>query len=310
MNAVEVSSLTKKFGDFTALRGISLSAGEGEIYGLVGPDGAGKTTLIRILVGIMSADEGNISIFDKDVLKSPESIKRFTGYMSQRFSLYGDLTVKENLDFYSDLFEIYGDEKKERIDRLLKFSRLGPFMDRRADALSGGMKQKLGLSCALIHTPKILFLDEPTTGVDPVSRRELWMILYDLWKEGMTIFVSTPYLDEAERCTKIGLIHKGKMITEDTPNDLKKNAEFSVLRVQVEDAITARGKLENIPDLPNYNLFGNRLHFITKNPSTDTTEIRNKFKSNKIKIINTDTVTPSLEDVFLYLTATGVGQDE
>ncbi|MBN2135745.1 MAG: ABC transporter ATP-binding protein [Acidobacteria bacterium] len=310
MNAVEVSSLTKKFGDITALRGINLSAGEGEIYGLVGPDGAGKTTLIRILVGIMLADEGKVTILGNDVLKNPESIKRFTGYMSQRFSLYGDLTVKENLDFYSDLFEIYGDEKKERINRLLKFSRLGPFMDRRADALSGGMKQKLGLSCALIHTPKILFLDEPTTGVDPVSRRELWMILYDLWKEGMTIFVSTPYLDEAERCTKIGLIHKGKMITEDTPNNLKKNAEFSVLRVQVEDAITARGKLEEITDLPSYNLFGNRLHFITKNPTEDTREIRKKFKSSSINIIDTDSVPPSLEDVFLYMTSSGGGQNE
>ena len=239
-------------------------------------------------------------------LINPKLIKHFTGYMSQRFSLYGDLTVKENLDFYADLFGIEGAERKRRIDRLMEFSRLSPFLNRRADALSGGMKQKLGLSCALIHTPKILFLDEPTTGVDPVSRRELWMILYDLWKEGMTIFVSTPYLDEAERCTQVGFIHRGKLIATDSPSNFKNNSDFTIIRIKLKNVQSDRKKLDKIENLPAYNMFGNHLHFMTNNFAKDSKHIKKQLRNADIESEIAEEIKPSLEDIFLYLTSSNV----
>jgi len=303
MNVIETRNLKKTFGEIEALDDISFYVKSGEIYGLVGPDGAGKTTLMRILVGIMSADSGSALIDGYDVLNNPEAVKRKIGYMSQRFSLYGDLTVAENLEFYADLYEITIKDRKKRIKRLLEFSRLEPFLGRRADALSGGMKQKLGLSCALIHTPNILFLDEPTTGVDPVSRRELWMILYELWKEGMTIFVSTPYMDEAERCGRVGFIHRGRIISEGTPTELKRNTDFSVIEVKITDVINARKKIEQSELFSSFNIFGEYLHFLSKNYREDMKEVQKNLKSLNIKITKASKVDASLEDIFLYLTS-------
>jgi len=303
MNAVEIRQITKNFGAVEALRRISFDVKEGEIYGLVGPDGAGKTTLMRILTGIMSAGSGSATIGGVDVIKDPESVKNIIGYMSQRFSLYGDLSVSENMEFYADLFEVPRKEREKRIKKLLEFSKLGEFLNRRADVLSGGMKQKLGLSCALIHTPRILFLDEPTTGVDPVSRRELWMILYDLWKDGMTILVSTPYLDEAERCGRVGFINKGRLVLEGTPDEIKKKADFSVIEARIADIVNSRKKLIESRATEKYILFGENLHFISEDVESDKNEIREFLSKAGIECLDIRQIEPTLEDVFLRSTS-------
>ena len=207
--AITTSRLSRSFGRNVAVQDLDLKVQRGELYGLVGPDGAGKTTTMRLLAGIMAPTSGEAWVAGYSVLSDAERIKEVIGYMSQRFGLYEDLTVMENIEFYADIYEVAQKERKARFQRLLGFSNLTPFVDRLAGKLSGGMKQKLGLACALVHTPEILFLDEPTSGVDPVSRRDFWRILYDLLREGVTIFLSTSYLDEAERCARIGLMHKG-----------------------------------------------------------------------------------------------------
>jgi len=309
MNAVEIRQITKNFGAIEALRGISFDVKEGEIYGLVGPDGAGKTTLMRILTGIMSAGSGSATIGGVDVIKDPESVKNIIGYMSQRFSLYGDLSVSENMEFYADLFEVPRKEREKRIKKLLEFSKLGEFLNRRADVLSGGMKQKLGLSCALIHTPRILFLDEPTAGVDPVSRRELWMILYDLWKDGMTILVSTPYLDEAERCGKVGFINKGRLVLEGTPDEIKKKADFSVIEARISDVINSRKKLQETKIIGNYVLFGENMHFVSYNTNKDMKAIKGTLQKSGIECLEIHEIEPTLEDIFLFHTREGKGRE-
>jgi len=222
MSVIKAVDLTRKFGELTAVNGLSLDIPEGEIFGLVGPDGAGKTTTMRLLTGILDPTAGEGWVYGRHIVKEAETLKDNIAYMSQRFGLYEDLTVIENIDFYADIYCVSGAERGSKIDHLLGFSGLTPFKDRLAGKLSGGMKQKLGLACALIHTPKVLFLDEPTNGVDPVSRRDFWRILYELLKEKVTILYSTSYLDEAERCKRVGLIHKGKLLRCDTPEAIKK----------------------------------------------------------------------------------------
>ena len=222
MSVIKAVNLTRKFGLLTAVNELSLDIPEGEIFGLVGPDGAGKTTTMRLLTGILDPTSGEGWVYGKHIVKEAEALKDNIAYMSQRFGLYEDLTVLENANFYADLFGVSAKERPERIERLLGFSGLTPFKERLAGKLSGGMKQKLGLACALIHTPKVLFLDEPTNGVDPVSRRDFWRILYDLLKEKVTILYSTSYLDEAERCKRVGMIHKGKLLRCETPEAIKK----------------------------------------------------------------------------------------
>jgi len=222
MSVIKAVNLVRKFGPLTAVNGLNLDIPEGEIFGLVGPDGAGKTTTMRLLTGILDPTSGEGWVCGKHIVKDAEVLKDSIAYMSQRFGLYEDLTVMENIEFYADLFGVVGADRPEKIEKLLGFSNLTPFKARLAGKLSGGMKQKLGLACALIHTPKVLFLDEPTNGVDPVSRRDFWNILYDLLKEKVTILYSTAYLDEAERCRRVGLIHKGSLLRCDTPENIKK----------------------------------------------------------------------------------------
>jgi len=222
MAVIKTVNLTRKFGDLTAVNDLNLEIPEGEIFGLVGPDGAGKTTIMRLLTGILDPTSGEGWVYGKHIVKDAEILKDNIAYMSQRFGLYEDLTVLENVNFYADIYCVSGSERSSKIDKLLGFSGLTPFKDRLAGKLSGGMKQKLGLACALIHTPRVLFLDEPTNGVDPVSRRDFWKILYDLLKEKVTILYSTSYLDEAERCKRVGLIHKGMLLRCDTPEAIKK----------------------------------------------------------------------------------------
>jgi len=218
---IETRGLTKRFGALTAVDHLDLTVGKGEIFGLVGPDGAGKTTTLRMLCGLMDPSEGSARVAGHDVARESRAVKDQIGYMAQRFGLYQDLTVEENMIFYADLFDITGDTRAQLTAQLLRMTRMEPFRARLAGQLSGGMKQKLALMCTLLHRPRILFLDEPTNGVDPVSRRDFWAILYQLLKDGITIFMTTAYLDEAERCNRVGLMHKGKLIRCATPGAMK-----------------------------------------------------------------------------------------
>jgi ABC-2 type transport system ATP-binding protein len=218
---IEIRGLTKRFGELTAVDHLDLTVAQGEIFGLVGPDGAGKTTTLRMLCGLMDPSEGSARVAGHDVARESRAVKDQIGYMAQRFGLYQDLTVEENMVFYADLFDITGPTRAELTAQLLRMTRMEPFRTRPAGQLSGGMKQKLALMCTLLHRPRILFLDEPTNGVDPVSRRDFWAILYQLLKDGITIFMTTAYLDEAERCNRVGLIHKGKLIRCSTPAAMK-----------------------------------------------------------------------------------------
>jgi ABC-2 type transport system ATP-binding protein len=234
-NVIETENLTRRFKELTAVDRLNLAVGRGEIYGLVGPDGAGKTTTIRMLCAIMDPTEGWARVAGFDTVKQPEKIKRRIGYMAQRFNLYGDLSVEENLDFFADVFQVRGKERKERKERLLHFARLTEFRKRRAAHLSGGMQKKLALACTLIHQPEVIFLDEPTTGVDPVSRREFWDILTELHLQRITIFVSTPYMDEAERCSRVGLMYQGQIIVCDVPDKIKGLVSGELLELRPAD---------------------------------------------------------------------------
>jgi ABC-2 type transport system ATP-binding protein len=218
---IEARDLTRKFGDLTAVDGLNLSVAAGEIFGLVGPDGAGKTTTLRMLCGLLDPTEGSATVAGYDTVREGQAVKDQIGYMAQRFGLYQDLTVDENMAFYADLFGIVGEQRKTLTAQLLRMTRMEEFRGRQAGRLSGGMKQKLALMCTLLHRPQILFLDEPTNGVDPVSRRDFWAILYQLLKEGITIFMTTAYLDEAERCNRVGLMHRGKLIRCEGPEAMK-----------------------------------------------------------------------------------------
>jgi len=229
MITIKAEGLTKKFASLVAVDNLNLQVEEGEIFGLVGPDGAGKTTTMRLLTSILDPTSGQAWVYDKHTVKQAEPLKECIAYMSQRFGLYEELSVIENINFYADVYGVPRDKRAESVDRLLGFSGLLPFKQRLAGKLSGGMKQKLGLACALIHTPKVLFLDEPTNGVDPVSRRDFWNILYDLLKEKVTIFCSTCYLDEAERCHRVGMMHKGKLLRCDTPDAIKNECNVKTL---------------------------------------------------------------------------------
>ncbi len=229
MSSIKAVNLTRRFGNLTAVDNLNLDIEEGEIFGLVGPDGAGKTTTMRLLTGILDPTNGEGWVHGRHIVKEAESLKDNIAYMSQRFGLYEELTVIENINFYADVFNVPLKDRDKVIERLLGFSGLTPFKKRLAGKLSGGMKQKLGLSCALIHTPKVLFLDEPTNGVDPVSRRDFWKILYELLKDKVTILYSTSYLDEAERCRRVGLIHKGKLLRCDTPENIRNESSAKTL---------------------------------------------------------------------------------
>lgn len=226
---IRTQNLTRRFDGVTAVDGLNLEVYPGEIFGLVGPDGAGKTTTLRMLCSLLDPTEGTATVAGHDVVQESQQVKDSIGYMAQRFGLYLDLTVQENMDFYGDLFGIVGSERLALTGKLLRMTRMEPFTSRRAGQLSGGMKQKLALMCTLLHRPQILFLDEPTNGVDPVSRRDFWAILYQLLKDGITILMATAYLDEAERCNRVGLIHRGKLIRCDAPDALMRSADASDL---------------------------------------------------------------------------------
>ncbi|MDD5622718.1 MAG: ABC transporter ATP-binding protein [Actinomycetota bacterium] len=292
-------NLIKKFDDITAVNNLNLNIDEVGIFGLIGPDGAGKTTLIRLMCGIMDPTGGDTLIENVSVKKYPEKIKLRIGYMPQRFSLYRDLTVMENLNFYADLYLVPGEERLSTIRKLLEFSNLSPFSDRLAENLSGGMKQKLGLACSLIHKPGILFLDEPTNGVDPLSRREFWSILKELKNEGTLIIISTPYMDEAEKCDRIGFMNKGSLIYTGTPAEFKKMYKGRLIEIVPSDYRGAFDILKNDKRIIGINIYGEMLH-INLEENLDPEFIKKILKENNIETISMIDAVPGIEDVFVY----------
>ncbi len=301
MPAIRTDNLTKRFGDLTAVDRLTLMVSDGELFGLVGSDGAGKTTTIRMLAGIMEPTSGEAWVLGRDTVRETAAISRDLGYMSQRFGLYPDLTVEENLAFFADLHCLPRRVRDEQSGLLLDFSGLTPFRSRLAGNLSGGMKQKLGLACALIHTPRLLLLDEPTNGVDPVSRREFWRILYRLLAKGVTILVSTAYLDEAERCHRVGLIHQGQLLACDTPESLRGLMTDAIIEVfTTEPRRLARLLRLNLPELE-VGLFGDRIHVATSDVPATTSRIHRIVSETCPDGAEMRTATPSLEDVFVSL---------
>ncbi len=303
--AIEMLGLTRRFGPIAAVDHLHLAVPRGELFGLVGPDGGGKTTTLRMLAGILTPTEGDATVAGHSVRREPEMLKGKIAYMSQRFGLYGDLTVLENLNFYADLFEVPKNERAARIERLLGFSNLTPFKHRLADKLSGGMKQKLGLACALIHTPEVVLLDEPTNGVDPVSRRDFWRILYEMLKEGVTILVTTAYLDEAERCNRVGLMHQGRLLALDTPDRIKGLLAGDLVEIAVTDGWRARQLLAGIPQAKGVTLFGHRLHVAVEERHRDLPAILAALEREGLQPHEPRQVIPSLEDVFISMVERG-----
>lgn len=301
MSAIRTRGLRRVFGEVVAVEALDLEVRVGEIFGLVGPDGAGKTTTMRLLAGVLAPSAGTAEVAGCDVGRDPEGVKGHIGYMSQRFGLYPDLTVRENLDFYADIYGVGRRERTPRLERLLQFSNLAPFQRRFAGDLSGGMKQKLGLACALIHTPRVLLLDEPTNGVDPVSRRDFWRILYQLLRDGVTIFVSTSYLDEAERCNRLVLLHAGRVLGAGTPDEVRQLLPGSTWEVVVDRprpaAAWVRASRRNVTVA----VYGDRLHLTGSD--VDEMILRDQLNGEGFAVRSLRQVKPSLEDVFVGVLA-------
>ena len=298
--AIEVNGLTKRFGALTAVENLSFSVHPGEIFGLVGPDGAGKTTTMRMLASVMRPDAGRITIDGIDVLAQPEQAKRHVSYMPQRFGLYEDLTVDENIRFYADLFEVPQNVWRSRAEAMLAAADMTPFRRRLAGQLSGGMKQKLGLTCSLVHTPRVLLLDEPTTGVDPVSRREFWQILYSLRSEGVAMVISTAYLDEAERCDRLALLHRGAMIYCDTPAGLKARMPGAMLKIIAVDPRRVRDAVRAMAGVRDVMLAGIGVHVHVDGPAR-LAQIAATLAQAGLAVSRIDVVAPTIEDLFVSL---------
>ncbi len=284
-----------------AVRGIDLEVRRGEIFGLIGPDGAGKTTTMQMLCGILTPTRGQATVANVDVIKNPNRLGGRIGYMSEGFTLYGSLSVRENLDFFADLYRVPLEEREKRIGDLLRFTRLDLAADRRAEHLSGGMKKKLALACALTYSPQVLFLDEPTTGVDPVSRRDFWLLLNDFLEQGITVFVSTPYMDEAERFHHVALMHKGQIVACDTPAALKSGLRGEMLDLLAQPQCEALRRLRAHPRSSNVQVFGERLHLLVANPEHDLPTIKSDLSDQDIEILDVRHTMPSLEDVFVAM---------
>ena len=296
---VTVHGLVKEFPGIRAIDRLEFSVEPGEIFGLVGPDGAGKTTTLRILAGVLPADGGKVSVAGCDVLDDPESVKRFISYMPQRFGLYEDLTVDENIRFYADLFGVARRAREVPSAELLRACGLSEFRTRLTGKLSGGMKQKLGLVCALIHHPRVLLLDEPTNGVDPVSRREFWAILYSLVGQGVTVVNSTAYLDEAERCHRIALMHKGRLLFCDAPARLKAQVSGAVLAIVSSKPRALRDALGGAEGVTSVVLVGDAVHVFVDDAERRTSELRSRLERAGLEFDEILCVTPTIEDLFV-----------
>lgn len=298
--AIELRDLKRSFGDNVAVDGLSLTVGRGELFGIVGPDGAGKTTTLRMLAGVLRPTSGTASVVGVDVAEDPEGVKPHIAYMAQRFGLYEDLTVQENLDFYADLYRVPRSERAARLERLYAFSRLGEFTGRLAGKLSGGMKQKLSLCCALVHRPDVLLLDEPTFGVDPISRRELWLILHEMVQDGITIVVSTSYLDEAERCDRVALLSEGKILALDTPTVLQASLDGRMLSVRTSAPRRARDLMRDAGQVRSAYLFGDALHVRVDGSMSDQDALA-PLAASGVDVMAVEETGASLEDVFMSL---------
>ncbi|MGB8065751.1 MAG: ABC transporter ATP-binding protein [Candidatus Sulfotelmatobacter sp.] len=296
--AIIAKQLTKSFPGVQAVDHLSFDVHPGEIFGLVGPDGAGKTTTLRMLAGVMAPDSGSAMVAGADVVRDPEGAKHHLSYMPQRFGLYEDLTVDENIRFYADLFGAKKAEREARASQLLRAAGMSEFRTRLAGKLSGGMKQKLGLVCALIHRPRVILLDEPTTGVDPVSRRDFWRILYELIAEGVAILTSTAYLDEAERCHRVALLHQGKLLFCDTPVNLKAKLGKAVLSITSSEPRRLRGALERADGISSLMLTGDGVHVVVDH-SDRIREFENRLQSKNVPFEAIQLVTPTIEDLFV-----------
>jgi len=298
-SAIVAAGLTKGFPGVRAVDALSFDVRAGEIFGLVGPDGAGKTTTLRMLAGIMAPDAGKATVAGFDVARDPEGAKHSLSYMPQRFGLYEDLTVDENIRFYADLFGVRKAEREARSTQLLQAAGMSEFRRRLAGKLSGGMKQKLGLVCALIHRPEVILLDEPTTGVDPVSRRDFWRILYELIAEGVAILTSTAYLDEAERCHRVALLHQGKLLFCDTPANLKAQFGKGVLSITGPDPRRLRSQLEGAEGISSLLLTGDRLRVVVDNAVIRISDFDVRLKRAVVSFDAIQQVEPSIEDLFV-----------
>lgn len=297
--AIHAIGLKKVFPGVCAVDALSFDVRPGEIFGLVGPDGAGKTTSMRILAGILKPDGGVASVAGINVVHDPEAAKHVLSYMPQRFGLYEDLTVDENIRFYADLFGVKRAERIPRAEELLHAAGMSEFRKRLAGKLSGGMKQKLGLACALIHRPKVLLLDEPTTGVDPVSRRDFWRILYELLAEGVAILISTAYLDEAERCHRVALLHQGRLLFCDSPEHLKAHMEGAVLSVVADDLRAVRLVLERSEGISSLVMSGDGLHLVVDSAPRRIPQFIERLRSAGVRIESIEMAQPTIEDLFV-----------
>ena len=297
--AISLQGLSRRFGEVAAVQGLTFDVAPGSLHGLVGPDGAGKTTTLRMLAGVLRPTGGDALVGGVSVSRDPEGVKRRIAYMSQRFGLYADLTVRENIDFYADLYEVPAAERPARLERLYHFSSLGPFEGRPAGKLSGGMKQKLSLCCALIHQPEILLLDEPTFGVDPISRRDLWLILHEMVAHGVTVLVSTAYLDEAERCDRVALLDRGTVIALDRPDALQRSFEGEMLAVRASDPRAALTLLRTAAGVRQAALFGDTIHLAFASRERDWPVARAALTAGGLQVLEAEPTEPSLEDVFI-----------
>ena len=303
MRALELTNVTKKYEKVVAVRDLSMSIEAGEMFGLIGPDGAGKTTTIRMMCGLLKPDAGHVRVLGRDPVQEHRQVTQTIGYLSQRFSLYGDLSIDENIAFFA---EIHGLNMRDpairsRRERLLDLTQLAQFRGRLADQLSGGMKQKLALACTLVHEPRIILLDEPTTGVDPVSRREFWKLLSEFLAQGITILMATPYLDEAERCSRVALLHEGQLVALDAPDALRAALPGIVMEVIAADRDGATGALERMSGVTDVQLFGERAHVRLAEgaPLSDPHELSAALAAAGIDVESVRRVRASLEDVFI-----------
>lgn len=308
--AIDVRGLSKSFSGLLAVDRLSFSVQQGEIFGLVGPDGAGKTTTMRMLAGVMTPDAGGATVAGCDLVAAPEAAKQRLSYMPQRFGLYEELTVDENIRFYGDMFGVGAAERQERSGRLLMAAGMAEFRGRLAGKLSGGMKQKLGLVCALIHTPEVILLDEPTNGVDPVSRRDFWRILYSLLDQGVTILVTTAYLDEAERCHRVALLHQGRMLFCDTPARLKAQFPGVVLSLVTDRPREIAARLKGHAAVTNIMIVGDGLHLVVRPMAGAIAQLEGFVRSTGIPFDTLEQVTPTVEDLFVEAVSGGTGGGE
>jgi ABC-2 type transport system ATP-binding protein len=301
-NAVEIRNLVKRFGDFIAVDNVNLTVAKGEIFGFLGPNGAGKSTTIRMLCGLLEPTSGEATVGGRDVKTQSEAIKEHIGYMSQKFSLYDDLTVEENIDFFAGIYGVPDAKLAARKSYVLKMAAIEDRRTTMTRLLPGGLKQRLALGCAILHEPPILFLDEPTSGVDPIARRNFWDLIYQLSAAGQTIFVSTHYMDEAEYCHRIALMYRGKVIALGTPAELKESLQtHHILHLEVSDVLSSMNVLEKMEGISDVAVFGGGLHVTALDAAKSIPQIRSSLGAAGIQVSELERITPSMEDVFVAM---------